>query len=154
MFCECSIFASTAFSSSFSLILCSELVSFLYFSICSSLIFIDYYLWELFQISWLVLETSKMSHVYSDTNGSLFRLRHRLWHVMLDVILITCLVVITVAWLVLNNWECLMCHEIIMFVSIKYKIVVFSFDALLGWLGTCLYHVMTSNQSPRASMII
>ena len=88
--------------------------------------------WELFQISWLVLETSKMFHFYSDANGSLFRLWHRLWHVMLDVILITCLVVIAVAWLVLNNWECLMCHERITFVSIKHKIVVFSFDALFG----------------------
>ena len=97
-----------------------------------SLIFVDYYLWELFQISWLVLETSKMFHVYSDAKGSLFRLWHRLWHVMLDVILIICLVVIAVAWLVLNIWECIMCHEIIMFVSIKHKIVVFSFDALFG----------------------
>jgi hypothetical protein len=29
---------------------------------------------------------------------------------MLDIILIICLVVIVVAWLVSNNWECLMCH--------------------------------------------
>ena len=76
----------------------------------SSLIFIYYYLWELFQISWLVLETSKMFHVYSDAKGSLFRLWHWLWHVMLDVIFIICLIVIVVAWLVSNSWECLMCH--------------------------------------------
>ena len=30
--------------------------------------------------------TSKMFHIYSDANGSLFRLWHRLWLVMLDVI--------------------------------------------------------------------
>jgi hypothetical protein len=29
---------------------------------------------------------------------------------MLDIILIICLVVIVVAWLFPNNWECLMCH--------------------------------------------
>ena len=63
----------------------------------SSLIFIDYYLWELFQISWLVLETSKTFHIYSDAKGSLFGLRHRLWHVMLDVIFIIFLVDIVVA---------------------------------------------------------
>jgi hypothetical protein len=34
---------------------------------------------------------------YSGTNGSLFRLRLRLFHVMLDVILIVCLVVFVVA---------------------------------------------------------
>ena len=31
----------------------------------------------------------------------------------------------------------------------KHNIVVFSFDALLGWLGACLYHVLTTYQSPK-----
>ena len=31
----------------------------------------------------------------------------------------------------------------------KHIIVVFSFDALLGWLGACLYHVLTTYQSPK-----
>jgi hypothetical protein len=44
LFCECSLFASTAFSSSFPLIFCSELVSFLKLYMISSLVFIDYYL--------------------------------------------------------------------------------------------------------------
>jgi hypothetical protein len=44
-----------------------------------------------------VLEKSKKLHAYSGTNGSLFRLWLRLLHVMLDVILIICLVVIAVA---------------------------------------------------------
>jgi hypothetical protein len=44
-----------------------------------------------------VLEKSKKFHAYSGTNGSLFILWLRLLHVMLDVILIICLVVITVA---------------------------------------------------------
>jgi hypothetical protein len=44
-----------------------------------------------------VLEKSKMFHAYSGTKGSLFRLLLRLQHVMLDIILIICLVVIVVA---------------------------------------------------------
>ena len=44
----------------------------------SSLIFPVYYLWELFQISWLVLEVEKNLRVFRDANGSLFRLCHRL----------------------------------------------------------------------------
>jgi hypothetical protein len=43
-----------------------------------------------------VLEKRKKFHDYSDTNGSLFRLRFRLLHVMLDVILIVFLVVFAV----------------------------------------------------------
>jgi hypothetical protein len=39
----------------------------------------------------------KKFHAYSGTNGSLFRLRLRLLHIMLDVVLIVCLVVFVVA---------------------------------------------------------
>jgi hypothetical protein len=39
----------------------------------------------------------KKIHAFSGTNGSLFRLRLRILHVMLDVILIVCLVVFAVA---------------------------------------------------------
>ena len=91
------------------LIYVESLFSFLYFYIISSLIFIDYCLWELIQISWLVLETSKVFHIYSDANESLFRLWHVPWIVILSVILHV-LVIIVLAWLVLNNWECLICH--------------------------------------------
>jgi hypothetical protein len=45
----------------------------------------------------MVLEKRKKFHDYSGTNGSLFRLRLRILHVMLDVILIVCLVVFAVA---------------------------------------------------------
>jgi hypothetical protein len=44
-----------------------------------------------------VLEKRKKFHDYSGTNGSLFRLRLRFLHVLLDVILIVCLVVFAVA---------------------------------------------------------
>jgi hypothetical protein len=64
----------------------------------------------------------------------LFRLRLRLFHVMFDVVLVVCLVIFAVAWLVSNDWDCLMslCESIYL---------VFSFDALFGltWrmLTTC-----------------
>jgi hypothetical protein len=61
VFFTCWVFLSSfynAFSSCFSCISCSELVSFLQLYMISSLVFIDYYLWELFQINWLVLEKS------------------------------------------------------------------------------------------------
>jgi hypothetical protein len=38
----------------------------------------------------------------------LFGLRLRLFHAMLDVVLIVCLVIFAVAWLVSNDWYCLM----------------------------------------------
>src|SRR3954463_16764071 len=63
--CECSSFLLLCLALSFSLISCSELVSLLY---------------------WLALEAREKFHAYSDANGSLFRLQHRLWHVMLDFI--------------------------------------------------------------------
>jgi hypothetical protein len=44
-----------------------------------------------------VLEKSKKFHDYGGTNGSLFRMWLGLYHVMLDVILIICLVVFVVA---------------------------------------------------------
>jgi hypothetical protein len=44
-----------------------------------------------------VLDKSKLFYVYSDAKGSLFRLLLRLYHVMLDIILIICLVVDVVA---------------------------------------------------------
>jgi hypothetical protein len=127
------------------LIYVESLFSFLYFYMFSSLYFVENYLWELFQISWLVLETSKLFYIYSDANGSLFRLWHVPWLVMLGVILHV-LVIIVLAWLVSNSWECLMCHcknHVLFPSSIKlwYSPLMFQ----LGWLGACLYHVMTTN---------
>jgi hypothetical protein len=102
----CWVFLSSycnAFSSCFSWISCLELVNFLQLYMIGSLVFIDYYLWELFQINSLVLEKSKIFHAYSGAKGSLFRPWLRLYHVMLDIILIICLVVIVVAWLRVLN---------------------------------------------------
>jgi hypothetical protein len=38
----------------------------------------------------------------------LFRMQLRLFYAMLDVIFIVCLVIFAVAWLVSNDWDCLM----------------------------------------------
>jgi hypothetical protein len=74
---------------------------------------------------------------------SLFRLRIRLLHAMLDVVLIVFLVVFAVAWLVSNDWDCLMNlwknHALFLLYGSIY--LVFSLMLYLGWLGACLQHV-------------
>jgi hypothetical protein len=74
---------------------------------------------------------------------SLFRLRLRLFHAMLDVVLIVCLVVFVVAWLISNDWDCLMSlwknHALFLFYGSIY--LVFSLMLYLGWLGACLQYV-------------
>jgi hypothetical protein len=52
---------------------------------------------ELFQKGLNGVGKEKKFYAYSGTNGSLFRLRLRLLHVMLDVVLIVCLVVFAIA---------------------------------------------------------
>jgi hypothetical protein len=86
----------------------------------------------------------KKFHAYSGTNGRLFRLWLRLLHVMFDVILIVCLVVFPVAWLVSNDWDCLMCLWKNHALFLLYGSILLWFSSLmlyLGWLGACLQHV-------------
>jgi hypothetical protein len=106
----------------------------------------------------MVLEKRKKFHAYSDTNGSLFRLRLRLLHVTLDVILIVCFVVFALAWLVSNDWDSLMCiwkNHALFFIIWEHIIVVFSFDDLFGltWrmLTTCL--TLPSCHKPKWSFV-
>jgi hypothetical protein len=54
------------------------------------------------------LEKRKSFMQKSGIKRSLFRLRLRLLHAMLDVVLIVCLLVFAVAWFVSNDWDCLM----------------------------------------------
>jgi hypothetical protein len=91
----------------------------------------------------MVLEKRKSFMQKSDTKRSLFRLQLMLLHVILDVVLIVCLVIFSVAWLVSNDWDCLMSlwknHALfLLFGSIN---LVFSLMIYLGWLGACLQHV-------------
>jgi hypothetical protein len=63
---------------------------------------------------------------------------------MLDIILIICSVVIIVAWLVSNNWECLMCLWKNHAFFLSYRSIILWYSPLmlyLGWLGACLHHV-------------
>jgi uncharacterized RDD family membrane protein YckC len=62
----------------------------------------------LFQKVWMVLGKRKSFMQKSGTKRSLFRLRLRLFYAMLYVILIVFLVIFAVAWLVSNDWDCLM----------------------------------------------
>jgi hypothetical protein len=81
-----------------------------------------------------------------------FRLRLRLLHAMLDVVLIVCLLIFSVAWLVSNDWDCLMSlwknHALFLLCGSIY--LVFSFDALFGFtwrmVTTCL--TLTSRHNP------
>jgi hypothetical protein len=117
----------------------------LYQVVFRPLVYVGFHQKSCFKKVWMVLEKRKKFHAYSGTNGSLFRPRLRLFHIMLDVILIVCLVVFAVAWLVSNDWDCLMSlwkKSCVVFVIWEHIIVVFSFDALFGltWhmLTTCL----------------
>jgi hypothetical protein len=91
----------------------------------------------------MMLEKRKSFMQKSGTKKSLFRLRLRPFHAMLDVILIVCLVIFDVAWLLSNDWDCLMSlwknHVLfLLFGSIN---LVFSLMLYLGWLRACLQHV-------------
>jgi hypothetical protein len=91
----------------------------------------------------MVLKKRKKFMQKSGTKRSLFRLRLRLLHVMLDVVLIVCLVIFAVAWLVSNDWDCLMSlwknHALFLLFGSIY--LVFSLMLYLGWLGACSQHV-------------
>jgi hypothetical protein len=91
----------------------------------------------------MVLEKRKNFMQKNGTERSLFRLRLRLLHAMLDVILIVCLVIFVVAWLVSNDWDCLMSLWInhVLFYYVEAFIWFSPLMLYLGWLGACLQHV-------------
>jgi hypothetical protein len=118
---------------------CLEHSSF-HFYCSTSVLFFKYCVYLLFSAFILVQKLL----VLCMQKGRLFRLLLRLYHVMLDIILIISLVVIVVAWLVSNNWECLMClwKNHALFLSYRSIILWYSLLMLyLGWLGACLHHV-------------
>jgi hypothetical protein len=91
----------------------------------------------------MVLEKRKSLMQKSTTKRSLFRLLLRLFHDMLDIVLIVCLVIFAVEWLVSNDWDCLMSlwkKSCIVFILWKH-LFGFLLDALFGltWrmLTTC-----------------
>jgi hypothetical protein len=104
------------------------------------LVFIKRFVSKRFEWCW---KREKVSCKKSGTKRSLFRVRLRLLHAMLDVILIVCLVVFAIAWLVSNDWDCLISlwknHAFFLLYGSIY--LVFSLMHYLGWLGACLQHV-------------
>jgi hypothetical protein len=127
-------FSATAFSFCFSPCFFSYLVLSLHQGVFGPLVHVGFPQKELFKKVWMVLEKRKSFMQKSGTKRSLFRLRLIILHVMFDVIMIVCLVIFAIAWLVSNDWDCLMSlwknHALfILFGSIN---LVFSFDALFG----------------------
>jgi hypothetical protein len=145
-FNECSLFLLLRLVFVCRLDLCSDLVISLHQGVFWPLVHVGFHQKSCFKKVRMVLEKRKNLCKKSGTKRSLFRLRLRLLHVVLDVFLIVCLVIFVVAWLIWNDWDFLMSlwknHALfLIFGSIN---LVFSFDALFGltWrmLTTCLTH--------------
>jgi hypothetical protein len=141
---ECSLFLVLRLAFIFCLDFHSDLVISLHQGAFISLVYVGFHQKSYLKKVWMVLEKKKKFHAYSGTNGSLFRLRLRLLHVMLDAILIVWLVVFSVEWLVSNDWDCLMSLWKNHALFLLYGSMLLWFSPLmqyLGWLGTCLQHV-------------
>jgi hypothetical protein len=107
-FNECSLFLELHLAFIFCLDFCSYLVIYLHQGVLRPLVYVGFHQKICFKKVWMVLEKRKKFHAKSGTKRSLFRLRLRLLHAMLDVFLIVCLVVFAIAWLVSNDWDFLM----------------------------------------------
>jgi hypothetical protein len=142
-FNECSLFLVLRLAFVFCLDLCSDLVISLHQGVFRPLVYVGFHQKSCFKKVWMVLEKRKKFMPKVVQKGSLFRLRLRLLHAMIDIALIVCLVVFAVAWLVSNDWDCLMslCNKNVIFIIWEHVIVVFSLMLYLGWLGACLQHV-------------
>jgi hypothetical protein len=123
---------------------CSDLVISLHQGVFRPLVYVGFHQKSCFKKVWMVLEKRKKFHANSGINGSLFRLRLTLLHVMIDVVLIVCFVVFAVAWLVSNDWDFLMSLWKNHAMFLLYGSMLLWFSPLmlyLGWLGACLQHV-------------
>jgi hypothetical protein len=87
-------FSATAFSFCFPLDFCSDLALSLHQGEFGPLVYVGIHQESCFKKVWMVLEKRKSFMQKSGTKRSLCRLRLRLLHVVLDVILIVCLVVL------------------------------------------------------------
>jgi hypothetical protein len=152
-FNECSLFLELRLVFIFRLDFCSNLVLSLHQVVFRPQVYVGFHQKSCLKKVWMVLEKRKKFHQKSGTKRSLFRLRLRLLHAMLDVVLIVCLVVFAVAWLVSNEWDCLMSlWKKIMrcFYYMEAFYCGFLLDALFGltWrmLTTCL--TLTSYHKP------
>jgi hypothetical protein len=107
-FNECSLFQELRLAFIFRLDFSSDLILSLHQGVFGPLVYVGIHQKSCFKKVWMVLEKRKCFMQKSGTKRSLFRLRLRLFYAMLDVVLIVCLVIFVVAWLLSNNWDCLM----------------------------------------------
>jgi hypothetical protein len=96
-FNECSLFLLLHLAFIFRLHFCSDLVLSLHQSVFGPLVYFGIHQKSCFKKVRMVLEKRKSFMQKSGTKRSLFKLRLRLLHAMLDVILIVCLVIFAVA---------------------------------------------------------
>jgi hypothetical protein len=108
LFNECSLFLELRLAFIFCLDFYSDLIISFYQGVFRPLVYVGFHQKGCLKKVWMVLEKRKSFMQKSGTKRSLFRPRLRLFHAMLDVVLIVFLVVFVVAWLVSNDWDCLM----------------------------------------------
>jgi hypothetical protein len=96
-FNECSLFLELHLAFIFHLDFCSDLLLSLHQGVFGPLVHVGIHQKRCFKKVRTVLEKRKSFMQKSGTKRSLFRLRLRLLHVMLDIILIACLVIFAVA---------------------------------------------------------
>jgi hypothetical protein len=101
-------FSATMLAFVFHLDFYSDLVLSLHKGVFWPLVHVGIHQKSCFKKVWMVLEKRKSFMQKSATKRSLYRLQLRLLHVVLDVVLIVFLVIFAVAWLVSNDWDCLM----------------------------------------------
>jgi hypothetical protein len=93
-FNECSLFLLLRIVFVFCLDLCSDLLKSVYQGVFWPLVHVGFHQKSCFKKVRMVLEKRKKFMQKSGTKRGLFRLRLRLLHVVLDVVLIVCLVVL------------------------------------------------------------
>jgi hypothetical protein len=134
----------------FRLDFCSDLVISLHQGVFGPLVYVGIRQKSCFKKVWMVLERRKSFMQKRGTKRSLFTLRLRLFYAMLNVVLIVCLVIFALAWLVSNDWDCLMSlwknHALFLLCGSIY--LVFSFDALFGLTWHMLTTCLTLTKSP------
>jgi hypothetical protein len=96
-FNECSLFLELRLALVFRLDFCLDLFLSLHQGVFGPLVYVGIYQKSCFKKVGMVLEKRKSFMQKSGTKKSLFRLRLRLFHVILDVILIVCLVIFVMA---------------------------------------------------------
>jgi hypothetical protein len=149
-FNEYSLFLELCLAFVFRLDFCSDLVLSLHQGVFGPLVYVAIHQKSYLKKVWMVLEKRKSFMQKSGTKRSLFRLQLRLLHAMLDIILIVCLVIFSVAWLVSNDRDCLMS------LWKKSCVVLIMWKHLFGFLLWCFiwvylahaYNMFDSNKSP------